>query len=82
VSALVFSYASRHGFLDGVRHIDNDLLHTIGNMVSHLEVSSLRSADWEKAILAGYNCWRELRKRCGGTVEVDMRRRTVRLIEP
>ncbi len=82
VSALVFSYASRHGFLDGVRHIDHELLQTIGNMVSHLEVSSLRSADWEKAILAGYNCWRELRKRCGGTVEVDMRRRTLRLIEP
>lgn len=81
ISALVFSYASRHGFLDDVRHIDNDLLKTIGNMVSHLEVSSLRSADWEKAILTGYTCWRELCKRCGGTVEIDMRRRTMRLIE-
>ncbi len=82
VSALVFSYASRHGFFEDVRRIDNELLQTISNMVSHLEVSSLRSADWERAIMTGFSCLRELRKHHGGTIEIDMRKRTMRLVEP
>jgi NTP pyrophosphatase (non-canonical NTP hydrolase) len=81
VSALVFSYASRHGFFEDVRRVDYELLQTISNMVSHLEVSGVRSADWEKAIMIGYGCWRELRERDGGSVEIDMRKRTMRLVE-
>jgi NTP pyrophosphatase (non-canonical NTP hydrolase) len=81
ISALVFSYASQHGFFEDVRHVDNELLQTVSNMVSHLEVSSHRAADWEKAIMVGYRCWRELTKHSGGTVEIDMQRRNMRVVQ-
>lgn len=72
IAALVFSYASEHNYLDGKDHIDNALLATITGMVAHLEVSGHRAADWEKAILTGYRVWRELRRRGGGTVLLDL----------
>lgn len=72
IAALVFSYASEHEYLEGKSHIDNNVLTTIAGMVAHLEVSSHRAADWEKAILTGYAAWRELRRRGGGTVRFDM----------
>ena len=50
----------RHDYLEDIRHIDNELLTTIGNMVSHLEVSTRRAADWEKAIITGFAAWRQL----------------------
>src|SRR4051794_15241353 len=72
ISALVFSYASWHNYLDGKAHVDNDLLDVIGSMVSHLEVGAHRAADWEKAILTGYTAWRALRDTNGGIIDLDM----------
>ena len=60
ISALVFSYAARHDYLEGITHLDNELLPTIGSMVSHLEVSACRAADWEQAILVGFTAWHQL----------------------
>jgi NTP pyrophosphatase (non-canonical NTP hydrolase) len=79
ISALVFSYAARHGYLAAVEHLDHELLTTIGNMVGHLEVSIRRAADWEKAITTGYEVWRQLHAAEGGTVTLDMRARTLRI---
>lgn len=80
ISALVFSYAARHGYLSSVQHVDHELLNTIGNMVSHLEVSSRRAADWEQAIITGFEVWRHLHEAGGGTVTLDMHTRTLRVI--
>ena len=80
VSALVFSYASRHGFFDHLQHVDNELLQTVMTMTAHLEVSTCRPADWEQAILTGYRCWRALTAQDGGTVEVNMQERTMRVL--
>jgi NTP pyrophosphatase (non-canonical NTP hydrolase) len=80
VAALVFSYASRHGFFDELRHVDNELLQAVMTMTAHLEVSHCRPADWEQAILTGYRCWRELSARHGGSLEIDMYARTARVL--
>lgn len=80
VSALVFGYAARHDYLDGVQHLDQELLNTIGSMVAHLEVSSHRSADWERAILVGYQAWRHLRDNGGGVVELNMEQQTLSVV--
>jgi NTP pyrophosphatase (non-canonical NTP hydrolase) len=80
IAALVFSYASQHEYLEGKNHVDNDVLATITGMVAHLEVSSHRAADWEKAILTGYAAWRELRRRGGGTVRFDMTTQTLEVL--
>jgi NTP pyrophosphatase (non-canonical NTP hydrolase) len=79
ISALVFSYAARHGYLASVQHVDHELLNTIGNMVGHLEVSVRRAADWEVAITTGFDVWRRLRETGGGTVLFDMPTRTLRV---
>jgi hypothetical protein len=81
ISALVFSYAARHQYLKDIRHIDNELLTTIGTMVSHLEVSIRRAADWEQAIITGFAAWRQLRADGGhGTLELDIHARTLTVI--
>ncbi|MDG4750271.1 nucleoside triphosphate pyrophosphohydrolase family protein [Micromonospora sp. WMMD718] len=82
ISALVFSYASRHQYLDGKNHVDNDLLDVIHGMVAHLEVGAHRAADWEKAILTGFTAWRALRRLGGGTVHFDLDTQTLTVVEP
>lgn len=81
ITALVFGYASRHHYLEGKTHIDNDLLDTIQGMVAHLEVSAHRAADWEKAILTGFTAWRTLRRLGGGTVRLDLNTQSLTVIE-
>ncbi|GIH89890.1 nucleoside triphosphate pyrophosphohydrolase family protein [Planobispora siamensis] len=77
ISALVFSYAARHGYFANVHHIDHELLKTIAAMTSHLEVSVLRAADWEQAIMTGYAAWRQLRANGGGTLHIDLDQQTL-----
>ena len=80
ISALVFSYAARHSYFRDVRHVDHELLTTIGHMTAHLEVSIYRAADWERAILTGYAAWARLRTQGGGTVELDLDRQTLTVL--
>ncbi|GET43880.1 nucleoside triphosphate pyrophosphohydrolase family protein [Microseira wollei] len=77
LSALVFSYAKDHNFLEGVAALDYQLLKTIKNMTSHLEVARCSLGDWEKAILAGYEVWRKVKKYRGGTVVIDRDARSI-----
>ena len=72
ISALVFSYAKNHHFLEGVTEIDYELLKTIKNMTINLEVSQCSLGEWEKAILVGYEVWRQVNKNKGGKVVVDI----------
>ncbi|MEV5721465.1 nucleoside triphosphate pyrophosphohydrolase family protein [Amycolatopsis mediterranei] len=80
ISALVFAYASAHDYFDGIEHIDQPMLDTIRTLVGGLEVSVLRSADWERAILTGFEVWRTLNRTHGGTVELDADARTLRVV--
>ncbi|MFG3301467.1 nucleoside triphosphate pyrophosphohydrolase family protein [Micromonospora chersina] len=82
ISALVFAYASRHHYLEGKNHVENDVLDTIQGMVAHLEVGAHRTADWEKAILTGFTAWRKLRRRGGGTVRLDLHAQSLTVLEP
>ncbi|MEU4833594.1 hypothetical protein [Streptosporangium sp. NPDC023615] len=77
ISALVFAYAARHGYFENVRHIDHEFLKTIATMTSQLEVSVLRTADWEQAIMTGYAAWRQLRANAGGTLHLDLDQQTL-----
>lgn len=77
LSALVFSYAKDRNFLAGVSAIDYQLLKTIKNMTSHLEVANCSLGDWEKAIVIGYEIWRQVNKNLGGTVVVDLDERSM-----
>ena len=80
ISALVFAYASTHSYLDGINRVDYQLLDTIRTLVGALEVGVLRSADWERAILTGFDVWRSLNRTHGGLVEMDADARTLRVL--
>jgi len=77
VTALVFSYATEHAWLKGVKAIDHDLLKTVKKMTAHLEVAQASISDWERTILMGYAAWREILGQRGGTVYVDMDQRAI-----
>jgi NTP pyrophosphatase (non-canonical NTP hydrolase) len=80
ISALVFAYASSHNYLEGINRVDHQLLDTIHLLVSGLEVSVLRAADWERAILTGFKVWRALNASGGGIVQLDADGRTLQVI--
>jgi NTP pyrophosphatase (non-canonical NTP hydrolase) len=78
ISALVFNtYAKNHAFFQGVSTIDYHLLRTIKDMTSQLEVARCSLRDWEKAILMGYEVWRQVDKNRGGIVVVNLDARSI-----
>lgn len=82
VSALAFDYARAHNFLEGVSEIDYGLLRTILSMTSHLEVGAATAADWERAILQGFEVWRVVLANRGGRIIADLEQRQLTYSEP
>ena len=72
VVAFAFEYARRHHFLDGVSTLDSQLLRTIKDMTSHLEVCQRTTREWEQAILQGFSVWRAVLATRGGRIAVDL----------
>ena len=77
LTALVFSYAERHSFLEGINTLDYELLRTIKTMTAHLEVSVRTEYQWEQTILQGYAVWRTIRDRRSGRLVSDLNARTL-----
>jgi len=82
IAALVFDYARRHAFLDGVTDLDDRLLTTICGMSAHLEVGSAEPWKWRKAILEGFKVWREILKNRGGRVQANLLDKTIVYLGP
>jgi NTP pyrophosphatase (non-canonical NTP hydrolase) len=80
IAHLVFAYARDHNFLDGVKSLDYHLLKTIHSLVADREVKSRSLAEWEQAIFAGYEIWRQVRENHGGTVEVNLSKRQIKYV--
>ena len=77
LAAIVFNYAQAHALLEGVTAIDESLLRIIKSVTSHLEVSRCSDGEWETAILVGFDVWRELVKRRGGKLALDLDTRSM-----
>jgi len=82
VAALVFEYARRHRMLEGVSALDYQLLRTIKDMTSHLEVKRCSTGEWEQAILQGFTVWRAVVEGRGGRIAVDLDRRRIEYLGP
>lgn len=82
LTAFVFSEAASHGFFQETNRVDWDLLKTIRRMVVHLEVADQPPNAWRRAILQGYEVWRQVREQGGGIVEADLDARTIRFVSP
>lgn len=80
IVAFVFDYASRHSWLEGLHSVDYDLLRSLRNVTSGLEVGVRSAAEWERTILTGYAVWREIRDSGRGRIAVDLDARTMELL--
>lgn len=78
IAHLVFSYARTAGFFEGAQSVDAQLIGSILNQVSSLEVASASASQWEIAILEGFRVWRQVRAQRGGLVSGDLYARTLR----
>jgi NTP pyrophosphatase (non-canonical NTP hydrolase) len=77
LSAMIFAYARDYNFLEGKSSVSTELLRMTGNMVRHLEVSVCTPGEWERAIVQGFEVWREVRQRRGGSVSLDLDKRCI-----
>lgn len=75
--ALIWSHARDHNFYEGVGSVDDDLLRIVQAMTAHLEVADRTAAEWERAILSGFEVWRSVRAAGGGIVTADRQRGTL-----
>jgi len=82
IAALAFDYARRHHMLEGVNVLDFQLLRTIKDMTSHLEVKQCTTGEWEKAILQGFKVWRAILAARGGRIAVELDQRHIDYLGP
>ena len=71
-----------HHFLHGVAALDFQLLRTIKDMTSHLEVHQCTTGEWEQAILQGFDVWRAVLAARGGRIAVDLDARSITFLGP
>lgn len=79
ITALIFTIAERHEFFKNVSSLDFSLLKTVDGMVSKLEVGQRSFNDWQRAILSGYEVWRQVKERKHATIELNLIKRTIEL---
>jgi NTP pyrophosphatase (non-canonical NTP hydrolase) len=70
-----FAYATSHDYLRGIAHVDQQVLDIIAGMTAQFEVGVRTAAEWERAILVGFQTWHRLRENDGGVVLLDAERR-------
>ena len=80
ISAMVFSYAERRNFLEGAEGVNYELLRTIKDMTSHLEVSTRTEGEWERAIMTGFDIWRKVKSQGKGRIHADLEQGTIKLV--
>jgi NTP pyrophosphatase (non-canonical NTP hydrolase) len=82
VAALAFDYARRHHMLESVSVLDFQLLRTIKDMTSHLEVKQCTTGEWEQAVLQGFTVWRAVLAAHGGRIAVNLDQRRIDYLGP
>ena len=80
IAALVFASAKQHRMFDGVDRVASATLHTIREMTEHLEVRDRNEAEWNDAILQGFEAWRRVNRAGGGCVRVDQAARRIAFV--
>ncbi len=82
ISALVFEYARDHNWLRGVTDLDYQLLRTIKGITSLLEVKERSMGEWQRAILIGFEVWRQVLANSGGRILVDLDAKDLKYLGP
>ena len=82
VAALVFEYAKDHKWLKGIADLDYQLLRTIKGITSLLEVRERSIGEWQRAIIVGFEVWRQVLANGGGRIRVDLDAKELRYLGP
>ena len=77
LTAWIFSRAKHLNFFDGKGDVSFDLLKTVQQFVQGYEVEDCPLKLWERAILDGYEVFRQVRNRSGGIVIGDREARKI-----
>lgn len=77
IVAFVFEKARQSNFFDGVAAVEFEVLHEVVERVQHLEVRSRSYMEWERAILVGFEIFREIRKYRSGYISLDLLTKTI-----
>ncbi|MGH8980328.1 MAG: nucleoside triphosphate pyrophosphohydrolase family protein [Acidimicrobiales bacterium] len=80
IVAYVWEYARRTRFLDGISTVDYRILKTIKDLTGGLEVKARSGHQWEEAILAGYDLWRQISACRQGVIAVDLQARRIEVV--
>ncbi len=78
--AEIFEYGERHNFLRDVSAVDYQFLRHIRNLVSGREVGARTIADFQQAMLTGFDVFNRVRESRGGRLRVDLHERTLELL--
>ena len=81
IAAMVFSYAEHRNFLEGMKGVNYELLRTIKEMTAYLEVGIRSEGDWERAILLGFELWRNVRARGKCLLHADLDKATIKIVD-
>ena len=78
LTAWIFSRAKELNFFEGQERVSLGILKTIGEFVTGYEVAQCPLKLWERAILDGYDVFRQIRAAEGGWIIGDRALRTIR----
>ena len=78
LTAWLFSRAKELNFFDGQDNVSLDLLKTIQQFVQGYEVEQCPLSLWKRAILQGYEVFRQVRANNGGIIVCDRIERSIR----
>lgn len=77
VTLFVYNYAKSNKMLKESDRIDTEIINTVKQLVTDLEVSSVSGYQWELTILESYKVFHKVVENKGGKVEVSVKNRTL-----
>lgn len=79
IATWIFNHAHRRDYFEKIQtgRLDYNILKQVADMVEGYEVEACPMWQWEKAILDGFEVFRQLNKEGGGMVHVDLLERTL-----
>ncbi len=80
ISLYIYGHAKNHGLLKYSESIDTEILNTVKQLVSQIEVGDCTARQWELAILGSYKVFNFLKENDGGRVLVSKKNRKLHYI--
>jgi len=77
VTLLIYNYAKGNKMLKKSDRIDTDIINTVKQLVTDLEVSLVSGYQWELTILESYKVFHQIVENKGGKIQVSPKNRTL-----